>query len=229
MSSYWKDYFDSASKNFEESPLKQVGKTVNGHEVSEHHVKLIVDNIVRVLQLGADDSVVDLCCGNGLITRHLAPLVKEIVAVDFSSGLIEAANRYNSYDNIRYIASDVLAIGPEYYTGPKKVMMYEALQLFSEEQFCILLDQMNGLNPGALVFFGSVPDKEKFNIYYDTEEKLAFQKKREQEGKPHMGKWWPMSEIERCASSRGFKATLLPQNPDLYTAYYRYDVLLEKV
>jgi methylase of polypeptide subunit release factors len=53
-----------------------VGKTVNGQEIPESQVGLIVENIANVLRLNAKDSVIDLCCGNGLITRQLAPLVK---------------------------------------------------------------------------------------------------------------------------------------------------------
>jgi cyclopropane fatty-acyl-phospholipid synthase-like methyltransferase len=228
MSSYWKNYFDSISKQFDGLPLKQVGKTINGQEVSEHHVKVIVENITEVLRLNAKDSVVDLCCGNGLITRQLAPHVKEVVGVDFSSGLIEAAEKCNSFHNIKYVTSDVLNLNAKYFSGLKKIVMYEALQLLSEQQFGALLDDLKGLASGSLVFLGSIPNKEKFSVYYDTEEKIAFQKQRESEGRPHMGRWWLMNEIGQLASTRGFKTTFLPQDPTLYTAYYRYDFLLEK-
>lgn len=228
MSSYWKNYFDSISKQFDGMPLKQVGKTINGQEVSEHHVKVIVENIAKVLRLNTKDSIVDLCCGNGLITRQLALLVKDVVGVDFSSGLIETAGKHNSFHNIKYVTSDVLTLDPKYFSGLKKVIMYEALQLLTEQQFDALLDELKGLTSGSLVFFGSIPNKEKFSVYYDTEEKIAFQKQRESEGRPHMGRWWLMSEIEQRASTRGFKTTFLPQDPTLYTAYYRYDFLLVK-
>ncbi len=38
---------------------------------------------------------------------------------------------------------------------------------------------------------------------------------------------WLMEEIARLVSAHGFEATYLPQEPGLYTAYYRFDVLLE--
>ncbi|MEQ1743125.1 MAG: hypothetical protein ABL869_11600, partial [Candidatus Nitrotoga sp.] len=89
MNSYWKNHYDSISKQFDGSLLKQVGKTVNGQEIPELQVKLIVENTTNVLRLKAKDSVVDLCCGNGLITRQLAPLVEKVVGVDFTHGLID--------------------------------------------------------------------------------------------------------------------------------------------
>lgn len=228
MNSYWKHHYDTASKQFDASLLKQVGKTVNGREIPAPQIKLIVDNIVNVLRLSENDSVVDLCCGNGLITRQLAPLVKDVVGVDFTSGLIDAAKRYNGFHNIEYINSDVLRLDPEYCSGFKKVIMYEAMQHFSEEELSVLLGELNNLGKGSRVFLGSIPNKEKLSVYYDTEEKYAFYKQRESEGRPHIGRWWLMNEIEQLVSTRGFKATFLPQEPTLYTAYYRFDVLLEK-
>lgn len=228
MNSYWKDHYDSISKRFDDSLLKQVGKTISGQEVSEIQVKLIVSNIANALQLDEEDTVVDLCCGNGILTRQLAPFVKTIVGVDFSSGLIEMANKYNSFHNIEYLFNDVLDLDPEYFLGISKVVMYEALQHFSTDQLCSLLEKLSKLERGALVFLGSIPNKEKLNAFYDTKEKYAFYMQRESENKPHMGRWWLKEELRRLASTRGFNATFLSQEPKLYTAYYRFDVLLEK-
>jgi SAM-dependent methyltransferase len=228
MKNYWRNHYDFISKQFDGSPLKQVGKTVNGREIAELQVQLIVENAANVLQLNAKDSIVDLCCGNGLITRQLAPLVEKVVGVDFTHGLIDTAKRYNAFYNIEYVNSDVLSLNSKYFLGLKKIVMYEALQHFSEQQFGILLDELKSLAAGSLVFFGSIPNKEKLSVYYDTEEKHAFYMQRESEGRPHIGRWWLMDEIERLVSIRGFKATFLSQEPTLYTAYYRFDVLLEK-
>ena len=228
MNNYWKSYYDLSSRQFDDSLLKQVGKTVNGQEIPELQLKLMVENVANVLRLNSKDFVVDLCCGNGLLTRKLAPLVKEVVGVDFTAGLIDTAKRYNSYHNIEYVNLDVLSLDHKYFLGLKKFLMYEALQHFSAEQFASLLDELSNLGTDSLVFFGSIPNKEKLSVYYDTEEKHAFYMQRENEGRPHIGRWWLMDEIERLASIRGFKAIFLSQEPKLYTAYYRFDVLLEK-
>lgn len=228
MSDYWKNHYDAISSQHTGSLLKQVGKTINGQEISASQVKLIVENIAHVLQLNSDDSVVDLCCGNGLITRQLAPLVKDIVGVDYTSGLIDAATTYNSRSNIEYVNSDVLHLGPEHFSGLRKVIMYEALQHFSELQFGILLRELESLSVGSLFFLGSIPNKERLSVYYDTKEKFSFYMQRENEGRPHIGRWWLINEIEQLAPRHGFKATFLSQEPTLYTAYYRFDVLLEK-
>ena len=228
MNGYWKSHYDLISSQFDGSLLKQVGKTVNGREVPESQVKLIVHNIASVLQLSANDTVIDLCCGNGLITRKIAPLVEKVFGVDYTFGLIETAKTYNSFHNIEYINSDILSLDPDYYNGFNKILMYEALQHFYEEQLVKLLDVLSTSEAGSLFFLGSIPNKEKLNEYYDTEEKYAFYMHREREGKPHIGRWWLKEEIEQIASNGGFKAMLLQQEPTLYTAYYRFDVLLER-
>ena len=106
--------------------------------------------------------------------------------------------------------------------------MYEALQHLTLEQFAKLVDELCGLEAGSLVLLRSIPNKKQLNVYYDTEIKYAFYLQREIEGKPHIGRWWLMEEIEQLVSPRGFKATFLLQEPALYTAYYRFDVLLER-
>lgn len=228
MKNYWEQHYDSNSREFDGLLLKQVGKTINGEEISETQFKLVVKNVVNNLRLNSNDSIIDLCCGNGLITRQLAPLVKEVVAIDFSQGLIGTAKEYNGFHNLEYINADVLHLDPKYLLGLKKVLMYEALQLFSGEQLSNLLDMFSCLELGSSVFFASVPDKEKLNAYYDTKEKYEFYEQSECDGKPHMGHWWMMEEIKHIVSGSKFKATFLPQEATLYTAYYRFDVLLEK-
>lgn len=229
MNDYWKDHYASIGKEFNGALLKQVGKTVNGQEVDESQVSLIVKNIVNDLRLSIQDAVVDLCCGNGLITIRLAPLVSQIVGIDFSAGLIDSARKYNSSYNIKYIPADVVHLDPKYFLGQKKILMYEALQHFSKKEFIILLDKLSHTDSGSLVFLGSIPNKKKLRIFYDTKDKYIFYMKREIEGKPHIGRWWLIDEIEQIASACGFQATYLPQLPGLYTAYYRFNFILEKL
>lgn len=230
MNDYWKSHYNDSSKRFAGALLKQVGKTVNGYEVSEDQVRLIVDNMRESLRLSASDYVLDLCCGNGLLTRRYAPLVNQVVGVDYTQGLIDAALQLNQYQNIEYVTADVLCLAPRYLRGVSKVIMYEAIQHFTLEEFGLLLDGLSDLEVGTRFLIGSVPDKNKLKTYYDTEEKFKFHLQREAEGRPHIGRWWLSEEIDQLSSSRGFRAShLLQQRPALYTAYYRFDMILEKI
>jgi cyclopropane fatty-acyl-phospholipid synthase-like methyltransferase len=224
---YWKTYYDSLSKK--ESPLKQVGKTVNGAEISANQIELIVDSIARTLRLASEDFLVDLCCGNGLLTRELAPLVRRTVGVDYTRGLIDTAKARHAFHNVEYLESDIMGLDKSHLSGLKKVLMYEALQHFAIEQLSTLLEKFSHLEAGSLVLIGSIPDRDKLRVFYDTDEKFAFYKQSERERKPHMGRWWSVPEIETLVSASGaLEAQFLAQAPGLYTAHYRFDVLLTK-
>jgi 2-polyprenyl-3-methyl-5-hydroxy-6-metoxy-1,4-benzoquinol methylase len=226
---YWESYYNSNSKRYNNSLLKQVGKTVNGNEVSKEQIELIITNINKSLCLSKNNSLIDLCCGNGLITRQLAPYVNKVLGVDMSSGLIKIAKQFNNNHNIEYINSNALDLDNNLFTEFEKVLMYEAVQHFSKYQLFDLLQKLGSLHTGSLFLLGSIPNKEKIKDYYNTEEKFMYYIRCENEGKSHMGRWWTMNEIEQIASNCGFKPTFSFQDQALYTSYYRFDVILEKL
>ena len=68
--------------------LKQVEKTVKGQPISDLQFQLIVSQICREVHLQEDSIVLDLYCGNGLITKELATQCKSVVGIDFSQPLL---------------------------------------------------------------------------------------------------------------------------------------------
>ena len=170
--------------------------------------------------------LLDLCCGNGLVTKVLAENVKKVIGIDFSKELIKVAKEANHAENISYISQDVLEMSDELFIEGPKFYMYEALQLFSIDMFTQLLKIMSVCS-GAKFFIGSVPDKDRLWDYYDTEEKKLFYHKCEDENNSHMGHWWMKSDLESLALENGFKVTFLSQYSQLYTSYYRFDCLFE--
>lgn len=228
MSNYWKDHYDQNTKLFRNSLCKQVGKTVSGSEINQKQLDYITESITGSLHVGNTDTVIDLCCGNGLITRNVAGHAREITGIDFSKGLIKMAKTTSYAENIIYIVSDVLQVSPVYLENVKKFYMYEAIQHFTVEMFTRLLELLGPLEPEILLFIGSVPDEERLWYYYNTEEKKQFYLGRERENRPHMGKWWKKEELRQLSSQHGFSVTFIEQNPLLYTSDYRFDCLLEK-
>lgn len=228
MDDYWKNLYDTVSRTPGISLQEQVGKTLNGKALSEDQVGLIVLSATEALKLEQQDVLVDLCCGNGLITEHLAPLADRAWGIDFSEGLIEVARQNSRTKKIEYAQGDVLKLDGKYFSGVRKVLMNESLQHFSSEEFGVLLECMASLEAGSRVYFGGIPDLDKFETYYDTPEKLAFYQRREREGRPHSGTWWSQPEIVRIAKEHGFKPTVVAQKPSMVTSYYRFDLLLEK-
>ncbi|MBN9392945.1 MAG: class I SAM-dependent methyltransferase [Chloroflexi bacterium] len=83
---------------------------------------LIEPTASRMLDIQPGERVLDIACGNGIFTRHLAKLGAEVVAADFSPRLIELAKgrTTENLDRITYHVADatseaelVALAGPE--------------------------------------------------------------------------------------------------------------------
>ena len=228
MNNYWKNHYNQSTVEFKDSLIKQVGKTVEGIEIDNNQIQLIVTSIVSSMTISQSDAVIDICCGNGLITSQISKFAERIIGVDFSEGLINTAKSFCSEPNVTYINMDILDIQEDIIAGCNKIYMYEGLQHFNQDMFSSLLLKLKSLRGVDEFFIGSVPNKAKLWDYYDTEEKKLFYLRRENENKPHMGKWWEQEEIHNVATDHGYRVTFIDQNPELYTAYYRFNCLLEK-
>lgn len=228
MSDYWKKHFDASVQKFPDSPLKQVGKTVGGQEVDRSQIDLWAAAITEQLGITADDRVVDLCCGNGLITKIIAQSCNKISGVDFSESLIYYARSVNGGPNIEYRIANVVELDDAFFSGVSKVYMYEALQHLSAGDFGILLAQIAKCISVEKVFLGGVADHDRMGAFYDTDEKIAFHLQREAIGEPHIGKWWSQAEVIAVAECAGFGARIIPQNNTLYASHFRFDCLIER-
>jgi 2-polyprenyl-3-methyl-5-hydroxy-6-metoxy-1,4-benzoquinol methylase len=228
MIEYWLNHFNTSAEKFKDSPLKQVGKTINGQEVSHEQVLLWADSVVKALSISENDSIADLCCGNGLITKIIAMSCKRIVGVDFSENLIRFAHEKNSADNIIYKNANAAELEEDFFSDITKVYMYESLQHLSVVNFEKLLKQIKASKKVEAFFIAGVPDIEKFYVFYDTKEKLAFEKERELAGKPHIGKWWSKTELCGVIERNGLKAAIITQGPELYCSHFRFDCLIER-
>lgn len=229
MNEYWLNHFNFNAEHFVDSQLKQVGKTINGCEVDQDQVCLIIETIKNHLALSKNDSVIDLCCGNGLLTARIARFCKRVVGVDFSEKMIAIGRKTNIVPNIKYFVSDVIALEWNRFRGYSKLCIYEGIQHLTVEEFRQLLRAIRENIDNPTIFIGGVPDKQKLNQYYDTDEKIAFFLDREARGISHMGRWWDQSEIEAVGKELGMQTCFHAQHSTLYSAYYRFDCVLEQI
>lgn len=70
--------------------------------------ELIFPSLTRLLDLQADERVLDVGCGNGVVSRHLAALGARVVATDFSNALLERARARMAQDarHVEYVLAD---------------------------------------------------------------------------------------------------------------------------
>src|SRR5665213_859239 len=88
----------------------QVYRTIGGIPVDDAQIKLTVDAIARGLDLGPNDYVLDLCCGNGALSERIFSLCRGGVGLDFAENMIRIAReKFERPPRETYIRSDVEA------------------------------------------------------------------------------------------------------------------------
>ena len=229
----WKAFWDKFPDQFtKEEFTKQVGKTVQGQPISNEQLDRLISDLAQKLDVKEDDRVLDLCCGNGLITYVIAERCQFIVGVDFSQTLIEIAREYHSRANVKYLNQSVLDITPDNLQIPKlftKIYMYEGLQYFQKDQFSHLLETLVSLSSErVIIILAGVPDLSRIWEFYDTPERQREYEIRKSQGTEAIGTWWEKSFIRRICSSYGLQCEFLPQQEFAHTAHYRFDVRIQK-
>ena len=222
----WYEYWQKTPKA-EDHAFVQVGKTVNGRPISHRQFSTIVLDIRDRLELNAADVVLDLCCGNGIITCQIGQHCKQILAIDFSEPLLDYAKSNFQSANIQYLLGDVCAL-PDRVTNTAitKAYIYEALQDLSLEQASQLFAQLSSLpNPLSMVYLGAVPDIERIWNFYNTPERRMEYERRKMDGTEAIGHWWGREELEYMANEHGFDVSFIEQSASEHGSHYRFDIL----
>ena len=93
----------------------QVKRTVNGTPVTQDQIDMIVDAVIKQLHLDLEDTLLDLCCGNGALSTLFFKYCKGGLGVDFSEYLISIANRnFALPPDQTYILQDAIAFCENY-------------------------------------------------------------------------------------------------------------------
>jgi SAM-dependent methyltransferase len=84
-----------------------------GADGSDYHQHVILPAVMDLLSLEKGDAVLDLCCGQGVLVRHLiAAGAERVLGVDASGKLIGAARqRYGAEKNASFLRADACAEG----------------------------------------------------------------------------------------------------------------------
>lgn len=224
---YWKQYFRSTALS--DNPHRKVGRTVNKQPISEEHFDAIINDISEKLALGADDVLLDLCCGNGSISNRLAPLCKTVTGVDFTEELIDDLRRNKQHANITEQVGDVneLQFDPAAFD---KILLYFSLQHFSHAQATrLLLSAVQWLKPGGRFLIGDIPDSARTWNFFNTPEREAIYFDGLKNEQPVIGVWYDKMFMEKLAHYAGFSECKIYDQPEgFFNAHYRFDVLLTK-
>lgn len=227
MTDYWKSFWlFRAKENRNTEPLIQVLRTLNKQPIEADVFATIVDSIVTMLEPGQKNNLLDLCCGNGVITRELFNRFYSITAVDLSE---EFVSQFSSglADNITAFAADARTVEfPE--KSFDRILLYAGIQYFSESEIIDLFIRLRRwIREGGRVVLGDIPDvTRRWNFFNSPERKSAYFEALK-DGKPLVGNWFEPSWLEKLSYHTGFlSATTHPQPQTLPYQHYRFDLVL---
>jgi SAM-dependent methyltransferase len=227
----WRKFFQTyriIETKDDEDLLFQVGTTVGGKPISKFQHEAIIKDILNGLNIKNDDVILDLCCGNGIITFDISQIAGKVIGIDGSDSYINNAIKLKNRNNISYCCDDIKNFRK--YTNAEKinkVLFYASLAYFSKDELKELLFQLKSVNIEK-IFIGSILDKTRKFKYFNTLRRrfhylYNYLILKNDFG---LGNWWSQKEINEIATGQGYKIQIYKQNPILHTAHYRFDALL---
>jgi predicted TPR repeat methyltransferase len=190
---------------------------------------MIID-IVKSLKLDVHDTLIDMCCGNGLITSPLSFYVKYIYAFDFTEHLIKSAIHLKHANNIQYVVGDGKADFYKFFIldeKPTKILMNDSLGYFSPKDLRDLLVYVIK-EVGFFTFYitGVPNDNLKWNFYNTEERRLRYLDCLERGDVTHdgIGNWWSPDQIKQICDELGLRFEINNQ-PD-FLSNYRSNLLI---
>lgn len=222
---FWKEYGKTASDKDEQT---QVLRTYNKKPIDPELWAFTLDFIEDKLKIKSEDKLLDLCCGNGLISVHFAQSCRHVSAVDISDDLVKKID-LTKYPNIKPIIKDIRLVDFE-DEAFSKVLIYAGIQYLSYGETVDLFEKVyRWLKPGGLFFLGDIPDRAKLWMFFDNEEREAIHFTCEKEGKAIVGTWFEQDWLLKLARFARFsKATIVSQPEQMIYAKFRYDMLVKK-
>ena len=224
----WKSYWNRSIFELGEDPCKQVGRTWRKKNYSEKQIQMIIERICYFLQASPQKKLLELACGNGMITDKLSPHFKHIHAIDFSKPLIEVAQNNFQRENIDYHVGDATDL-PFTREEFDCVLIYFAFQYFTPVQAKKMFKQLDGiLKPGGTILLGEVADGDRiWNFYKGISGRFIYYFNALR-NKRIIGHWWRPSDILKLGYELGWDLSVFYQDQELPNYYFRYDALIKK-
>jgi SAM-dependent methyltransferase len=225
----WKKFWiEHAKSTVFEHPQCQVLRTLSGQPISEVLFRRILRDIEEKLEIHCDDEVLDLCCGNGLITQHLASRCKRVVAVDFAPELVAQID-LGEHPNISVIVEDILRVDFQEHSFDK-VIIYAGVQYLSHRETVCLFDSvMRWLKRYGIFYVGDIPDRERIWGFFNTDERERAHFDSIKNDKPIVGTWFDSEWLLKLGRYANFESIeILQQSADLPYSHYRFDMALRK-
>ena len=161
------DYEERAENLEKDDYWGQVRRTINGKPVGKDQIDLIYNQIKNGLQMEKGDDLIDIGCGNGVLTNMFKDDVNSIFGVDRSKFLISVAEKVFQSQNIKYALGEVPSVLKEinYSVGYNKVLMYGVFSFFNDTTSRDFFKWATDNNIKR-IFIGNVRDKSLAEKFY---------------------------------------------------------------
>jgi cyclopropane fatty-acyl-phospholipid synthase-like methyltransferase len=207
----------------------QIRRTVDGKAVSDEQIEMIIHLIKHGLGIRDSDTLLDLACGNGALASRIFNDCKAYLGVDSSEYLITVARRYfASEPGVNFALQDVdsyldQAQDPHQFTV---ALCYGSYSYFSRKTAEHLLKSLDKkfINIRS-VYIGNIPNKDKWREFY-TNQLPPIEELDDHESQ--IGIWWSPDEFSKLVSTTEWIAEFVTLPKNLYSAHYRYDVVLTR-
>jgi cyclopropane fatty-acyl-phospholipid synthase-like methyltransferase len=222
------DYDEHARTRPADDFWGQVCRTVHGVPVADEQIQMIVDAACLALQLKSSDTLLDIACGNGALSRRFFDLCAGFLGIDLSTHLIsvakanfEALPRYQfmHQDALQYVRAESR---PERFS---KVLCYGSFSYFSAVDAAEILRALFGkFRNVQSVYIGNLPDRDLAAEFYKT--RLNADELADCHSK--IGIWRTRTEFAQLAMNAGWKVTFSTMPSEFFASHYRYDALLTR-
>ena len=225
---FWNEFYKDYLKRARKDPFSQVGRTLNSEPMSVEMFQESVEHYKGFLALEDDHKVLDLCCGNGLLSAEIAKDCSLVIGVDFSQDLIDSIEGVDS-NNLVGVVGNVLEIGFKQRSFDR-VLVAAALQHFSESESITLFRRIfNWLGPDGRLVLTDIPDRNRIWNFFNTEERISSYYQATLEGNSALGTWYDRKWLENLAIDCGFTAASSFDQPEQYWySHYRFDIVIYK-
>jgi hypothetical protein len=206
--------------------LGQVRRTLNGKPLDDSQVDLINDAIASALQLDPHDVLLDLCCGNGMLSDPAFARCRGGVGVDLGAYLIDVARRhFGRRPGTAYVVDDVTHFvatdaDPQRFS---KALCYGSFQYLSSEAARTLLSTLRDRYAIERLFLGNLPDRSRLRAFYTDDRYVPG---IEDDNETLIGLWRTPEELIDLAMATGWDARISYMPDRFYAAHYRFDAVL---
>ncbi len=224
----WESYWNKKIQA-EGNLSSQVQRTQDNKELRLDQIQSYLDHVRQCIKDAGKEQLIDLCCGNGMLTSSFAQDYNEIKGVDFSKSLIEIAKQNFENEKVHFEYTNVLKMNSSSFKSADVVLLLFAFQYFVKKEGTALIDKVQStLEPGAMFFIGDIPDKSRQYVFAGKGLNKWKYKIKYGLGLDQTGNFWSANDLDKICKDLNLVGRKIEQPSHLPYAHYRFDYLITK-